>query len=73
MRIITTGKVQAVQLRPYKFGELARFYNVSEKTFRKWLEPFKNELGERCGHYYSIAQVKIIFEKLSLPTAFEFE
>lgn len=73
MRIIVTGIGKAIRLQPYKIGELARMYNVSEKTFRKWLVPFKNEIGERIGHYYNIAQVKVIFEKLLLPSTIEIE
>jgi len=42
-------------------------YRVSKNTFKKWLLPFQDDLGVRVGYYYSINQVKKIFEKLGLP------
>lgn len=42
-------------------------YNVSKNTFKKWLSNFADELGERNGYYYSVLQVRLIFEKLGLP------
>jgi hypothetical protein len=59
---------QVIEIKRYKLRELAAIYKVSRKTFRGWLDKFRDELGEREGHYYSIAQVKLIFEKLELPS-----
>jgi response regulator of citrate/malate metabolism len=59
-----------VELRPYTIAELADMYGVSKKTFRKWLEPFQELIGERIGFFYSIVQVKIIFEKLGMPGSY---
>jgi hypothetical protein len=59
-----------VELKPYTIAELADMYGVSKKTFRKWLEPFQELIGERNGFFYTIIQVKIIFEKLGLPGCF---
>lgn len=61
---------QKFQLRPYTIAELADMYGVSKKTFRKWLEPFQELIGERNGFFYSIIQVKIIFDKLGMPGSF---
>jgi response regulator of citrate/malate metabolism len=59
-----------VELKPYTIAELADMYGVSKKTFRKWLEPFQEQIGERNGFFYSIVQVKIIFERLGMPGSF---
>jgi hypothetical protein len=42
-------------------------YGVGEKTFKRWLIPFNNEIGERMGRYYTMLQVQIIFDKLGTP------
>lgn len=62
------GHRKDIALRPYNTKELAALYGVCTKTFRRWIKPFKQELGPRMGSYYSIAQVKIIFARLLLPS-----
>lgn len=62
-----------IALRPYKVTELARMYEVSEKTFKKWITPFEEEIGRKNGYFYSIAQVRIIFQKLGTPGEFVIE
>lgn len=57
-----------IKIKRYKLRELAGIYEVNRKTFRGWLNKFKNELGQREGHYYSIPQVRLIFSKLELPS-----
>jgi hypothetical protein len=54
-------------LRAYTLRELAMLYKVSKLTFRRWLKPFVEEIGERQGHFYSINQVKIITDRLGTP------
>ena len=56
-----------IQIKPYSLKELAALYNVSKNTFKKWLEPFKKEIGERKGYYYTIHQVEVIFKYLGVP------
>ncbi|HEV8283830.1 MAG TPA: hypothetical protein VGQ09_05955 [Chitinophagaceae bacterium] len=60
-------KKNTIQLRPYSMAELARLYCVCDRTFKKWIAPFAEEIGLKPGRYYTISQVKIIFEKLGLP------
>jgi len=55
------------EIRPYSVRELAEIYDVCDKTFKKWITPFLNEIGEKHGRYYNVNQVKIIFEKIGLP------
>jgi len=54
-------------IKPYTVKELAAINNVCDKTFKKWLQPFADEIGEKRGWYYNVNQVRIIFEKLGLP------
>ncbi len=62
-----SGKSDDDYAKNYKLKELAILYEVDPKTFRRWIQPFKAEIGERIGHYYSIPQVKIIFKRLDIP------
>jgi|GEM_PF-1414322 len=52
---------------PHTIKELSVAYRVSRPVIRQWLRPFKDEIGPRIGHYYNVAQVKIIFEHLGKP------
>jgi hypothetical protein len=54
-------------VRAYTLNEIASLYCVSKKTFKKWVKPFENDLGQRVGHFYSVRQVNIIFDKLGTP------
>jgi transposase-like protein len=55
------------KVRPYKFKELAALYNISPKTFRKWVKPFGVQIGPLIGGYYIIPQVEAIIENIGLP------
>jgi hypothetical protein len=57
----------STELKPYSSKEIAGIYGVCDKTFKKWLKPFDTCVGQKNGRYYTIAQVKVIFEKLGLP------
>jgi hypothetical protein len=59
------------EIKPYKQKELSVLYGVSKQTFSKWLVPFKDKIGERKGHYYSVEQVKIIFVALGVPSSWD--
>lgn len=62
-----------IRLKPYSISELARIYEVDARTLKKWLEPFKEEIGVKRGRFYTIPQVRIIFDKLSLPCSITVE
>ena len=55
------------EIRPYSVKDLASIYGVCDKTLKKWVKPFATEVGEKNGRYYSVAQVKVIFDKLGVP------
>lgn len=58
---------KVIRLMPYTTKQLTVIYNVDRRTFYKWLNDIKSDLGERKGYYWNIPQVKMIFLKLSLP------
>ena len=64
-------KKNIIQLKPYSLVDLAKLYTVCDRTMKKWIKPFEHEVGEKNGRYYSISQVKIIFDKLGLPSEIE--
>ena len=55
-------------LRPYTTKEIRALYGVSWETFKKWLVPFKDDIGERIGMTYTVKQVKVIIDKLGFPS-----
>lgn len=54
-------------VKPYSTKELAEIYGICDKTFKKWIKPFLDEIGIKQGRYYNVIQVKIIFAKLGVP------
>lgn len=58
-------------IKPYTFKELITLYEVPDKTFRKWLRPFKDLIGPKVGQFYTINQVRIMFDKLGIPARLE--
>lgn len=47
--------------KPRTISELATYYNVDVRTFRKWLKvPTLSSIRPEAGRFYSIRQVKII-------------
>jgi hypothetical protein len=60
-------KMNVIKLKPYSLAELARLYEVCVRTMKKWMLPFEVDIGAKRGRYYTISQVKIIFDKLGLP------
>lgn len=55
------------EIKPYSMKELSEIYNIGIKSMRNWLKPFKEEIGQRRGRYYNVAQIEIIFKRLGLP------
>jgi transposase len=54
-------------VKPYNMKELCKIYGVSDKTMRKWMEPFSEEIGKRQGNIYNVAQIEVIFKHLGVP------
>ena len=56
------------EVKPYTMKELCTIYQISDKTMRKWLKPFSEQIGQRQGHIYNVAQVNVIFAHLGIPS-----
>ena len=54
-------------LKAYSTKELAAIYGVCNKTIKRWIGPFKKDVGTRNGRFYNVAQVTIIFTRLGVP------
>jgi len=65
--IVSNIHQNSFRLRAYTLSELASIYGICNRTMRKWIKPFSELIGPRQGHYYSVAQVKTIIDKLGLP------
>ena len=61
-----------IEIRPYKNKELRSMYGMDEnpKAWKKLLDRYKEEIGERKGQFYDVHQVKIIFQKCGVPGVF---
>ena len=49
---------------PMTLRQLAARWQVSERTVRRWIAPFMDELGTVHGRLFTPRQVKIILEHL---------
>ncbi|HMJ48799.1 MAG TPA: hypothetical protein VK498_15815 [Ferruginibacter sp.] len=64
---IEQGVVNNIPIKPYSVKEMCVLYNISYKTYFKWCDMFRKEIGPKKGRYYTIRQVRIIFERLGFP------
>ena len=62
-----TSTTTETALKPYTMKELAALYGVSNKTLKTWLQPHQRRFGERRSRYFTVLQVRIIFECLGPP------
>lgn len=51
-------------LHPMTLRQLAARWQVNEKTVKKWIAPFADELGPVQGNLFTPRQVKIILDHL---------
>lgn len=51
-------------LRPVTLRQLAARWQVDERTVRRWIEPFLDEIGPIHGKLFTPRQVKIILDHL---------
>ncbi len=66
-------KGSSIEIRPYTAKQLAALYGVSTNTFYKWINRHKEAVGKKIGHFYTIKQVQIIFDRLGYPFTLNFE
>ena len=62
-----------IQLCAYSAPQLARLYQISARTFKKWIKPFAAEIGPLNGRLFNVNQVKVIFSKLGMPETMQAE
>lgn len=58
---------EPIKPSPMNKTQLAQLYNVGDRTFSKWIEPFEEEIGEYRGRCYTPIQVTRIFELIGMP------
>lgn len=57
-----------IEIKPCNIKELALIYGVDRRTMSGWLKAHEAAIGEKLGRYYSVLQVKIIFQRLGIPS-----
>lgn len=62
-----------IEVKPYNIKELAALYGVGRKPMVRWLKAHRRAIGKKEGQLYTALQVKIIFDKLGLPSQIEEE
>jgi hypothetical protein len=67
------NKQNGVVVRSYTLDQLADLYEVNWRVFRRWIKPFREEIGQIRGRVLTIPQVKIIYEKLDYPPCFQLQ
>lgn len=51
--------------KPRTLSELAAYYEVDVRTFKKWLEvPQLKDIRPESGRFFSIKQIKVIIDHL---------
>lgn len=60
--------ITATEIKPSSLTELAAVYGVSTHTMKKWITPHQEAIGKKSARLYTALQVKIIFEKLGVPS-----
>jgi hypothetical protein len=67
-----SGKYE-VDIKPCRVMDLASFYGISRDTMRGQIKHLKSEIGERCGQYFTIEQVRKIIHELGIPRKIIFD
>jgi hypothetical protein len=58
-------------IRAYTSVELQQLYRIPRHTWYRWMKKHAEAIGPREGHFYTMKQVRIIFELLDPPPALE--
>lgn len=64
---LTVHEPSEIKAQRYSIKMLSEMYDVSIPTFKKWLKPYQDRIGQRLGHFYNTHQIEIIFEIFGLP------
>ena len=60
-----------IEIKPYSITELSAIYGVTNRTLKNWVAPHQQSIGQKIGRLYTTLQVRIIFDKLGLPSIIE--
>lgn len=55
---------ESLTYKPMGYADLAARWNISTRTVRNWIRPFKDQLGPIHGRLFTPRQVKIIMDHL---------
>ena len=55
------------EVRAYKWKELCQLYSVCPRTLKRWIYPFREEVGKLQGGYFQIPQIEAIIKGIGLP------
>jgi len=61
------SKPSTFQLKAYTPKEMRAFYGLSQRSFKTWLDPHREQLGPLQGRYYTIKQVQFIIDQFGVP------
>jgi hypothetical protein len=59
-----------ISIKFYTLKELAEIYKVCIPTFKRMIAPYEGLIGKHKGRYYTITQVKLIFQYVDLPSTY---
>ncbi|HEX9510606.1 MAG TPA: hypothetical protein VF939_08985 [Puia sp.] len=54
-------------VKPYRMMDLCIIFDVHYKTLHKWIQGYREEIGDRRGIYYNAAQVEVMLGKFGRP------
>lgn len=60
--------LSSTDVKVYTKKELAKLYEVDPRTFNNWIKPHENVIGKKNGRFFTIPQVKMIFDVLGVPS-----
>jgi hypothetical protein len=63
-------KQNHISVKFYTLKELAEIYKVCIPTFKRMIAPYEEIIGKHKGRYYTITQVKLIFQYVDLPSTY---
>lgn len=62
------AQIRKICVSRYNLKQLAAIYNVSKYLMRKYMKPFKSQIGEPDGYDYDPKQVRLVFRLIPLPS-----
>ena len=54
------SQFERVRVKPLCARELSDLYDTTPRIFRNWISIYEDKIETRIGHFYSVAQVRLI-------------